>query len=186
MERSDKSRRQAPDVEPRVFSLYLFWTYRGKLAARNEWGLDDAGRALNAPVAQSSLVKLWILADRLGDIRLRNAAMDEMVDTARFDAKCAFELFPPDLIALIWSATTPGRSLRTLVIDYHISYVYIGDIQNAIDEYHPEFVKEPLLVSLVSNKADDWHLPFSIVEGQPCYYHDHDDKFTEQACLGHG
>lgn len=102
--------------------------------------------------------------------------MDEMVDTARFDAKCAFELFPTDLIALIWSATTPDRSLRTLVIDYHISYVCISDIQNAIDEYHPEFAKELLLVSLLSNKVDDWHLIFSIVEEQPCYYHDHDDN----------
>lgn len=141
---------------------------------------------VNAPVAQSSLVKLWILADRLGDFQLRNVAMDEMVDNARFDSRCAFELFPPDLIALIWSATTPDRSLRTLVIDYHIDWVYIGDIQNAIDEYHPEFVKELLLVSLASNKDDECHLPFQIVEEQPCYYHDHDEKFTEQNCLGHG
>jgi hypothetical protein len=80
--------------------LYLFWIYRGKLTARNEWGLNDAGRAVNTPVTQSSLVKLWILADRLGDIQLRNAAMDEMIDTARFDAKCSFELFPRDLIEL--------------------------------------------------------------------------------------
>lgn len=165
--------------------MYLFWIYRGKLTARNEWGLNDAGRAVNTPVTQSSLVKLWILADRLGDIQLRNAAMDEMIDTARFDAKCSFELFPPNLIALIWSATTPDRALLTLAIDYHISYVYIEDIQSAIDKYHPEFAKELLLVSLISNSADDWHLPCSIVEERPCYYHHHGDKFMEQACLGH-
>lgn len=43
------------------------------------------------------------------------------------------------------------NSLRTLVIDYHISYVCIGDIQNAIDEYHPDSMKG-LLLGLLADR----------------------------------
>lgn len=177
-----------PDVEPEIFSLYLFWVHRGKLAVRNGRHPRNEESVDDACAVQLSLVKLWILADRLGDIELRNAVIDEMVNTARHEYVCAPTLFSPEITVLIWSATTARRSLHTLLIDLYLSRAYAGDVQDLIDKYHPEFLKELLVAALFN--ADHEHRecnsPFLILEEQPCYYHDHDDKFTMEDCLEGG
>lgn len=123
-----------PDVEPDIFSLYLFWVHRGKLAVRNEWDLRDEDWYEHANLAQTRLIKLWILADRLADIKLRNATMDEMIAAVgRLSNEYSFDLFTPEMTNVVWSATTTGRPLRRLLLDYHISNVWVEDVEDNME-----------------------------------------------------
>jgi hypothetical protein len=172
-----------PDVEPCIFNLYLFWVYRGKLAVRNDWRIIQEDYSDTAPAIQSSLVKLWILADRLADIRLRTATVDEMMlATSNIARSDGVLLFLPELTVIAWSATTPGRSLRRLIVDYYVCQVLAKNIEDHMDRYHPGFVKELALAALrtVDDPCSPLEPPF--VKGI-CHCHEHDEKFSEQDCL---
>jgi hypothetical protein len=160
-----------PDVKPDIFSLYLFWVHRGKLAVRHEWDPRDEDWYKHANFVQGKLIKLWILADRLADIKLRNAAMDEMITAiGRLSIEVDYHLFTPVMTNLVWPATTPGRSLRQLLLDFHISNVWAENVEQYMDGYHPEFLKDLMLVAL--NKVVDQDglvTPFERVSSEPCY-----------------
>lgn len=175
-----------PDVEPDISSLYLFWVHRDKLALHNDWDPDGDDCEENALTVQTRLVKLWILADRLSDVRLCNIVIDEMVGaTEKSDSTGLFVLFPPDLTVLIWSATTAGRSIRRMVIDYYITYVCVEGVEKNMYEHHPDFLKELMLAALhvVDNISPHGLIPAEKTEKSGCYYHDHVEEIPEQDCL---
>ena len=174
-----------PDVELEIFSSYLFWIYRRRLPIRNEWDPRDDDCEEHAHLVQTRLTKLWILADRLADMKFRNATIDEMVAaTGRLGDDSNFVLFTPDMTNVVWSAKTPGRSLRRLLLDFYIGNVWAEYVEENMDDLHPEFVKELMLAAL--NKVDlqdsAFLTPFDRVSKEPCYYHDHDDEVREGGC----
>jgi hypothetical protein len=50
-------------------------------------------------------------------------------------------VFPPKLIEQIWSATTSGRSIRRLVVDYYVKHVSVEAMKAESELYHHEFTK---------------------------------------------
>ena len=171
-----------PDVDPASFNCYLLWVYRGRLPVRNEWDMYSDGWQERHLAVQSNLVKLWILADRLADARLRNAIMDEMVTaTGKLESRFESVLFNPEMTALAWSATTAGRPLRRLILDYYVLYVSVEDVEKDVDKHPPEFVKELMLDSLrmVDANCSNWRIP---VEMGRCHYHEHDETTPEHEC----
>lgn len=171
-----------PDVDPASFNCYLLWIYRARLPVRNEWDPDCDGWKSDALAVQSNLVKLWILADRLADARLRNAIMDEMVTaTDKLELAYGFVLFHPEMTVLVWSATTANRPLRRLILDYYVFYVSVEYVEKDVDKHHPEFVKELMLASLrmVDDRCEDWVYP---KEKGSCHYHEHDETTPEHEC----
>lgn len=170
-----------PDVDPAIFNYYLLWVYRGRLPVRNEWDVYCDGWEDDAIAVQSDLVKLWILADRLADVRLRNAIMDEMVTATSIFEFPGFVLFRPEMTVLAWPETTAGRPLRRLILDYYVFYVYASDVEQDVDKHHPEFVKELMLASLrmVDERCEDWLYP---KEKDRCHYHEHDETTPEHEC----
>lgn len=172
-----------PDVEPDIFSLYLFWVHRGKLAVRNERVTDGKHFADNTRATQTSLVKLWILADRLSDVRLCNTIIDEMIAATQIcDDIGGFVLFPPDLTVLIWSATTAGRPIRQLIIDYFITYVYVTKVEEVMDDHHPDFLKELMVAALhiVDVNAPNGMTPSERAGKFERQYHDHVEALSKQ------
>lgn len=175
-----------PGVDPDAFNLYLFWVHRGKLAFRNDWDPDGEDCEENALAVQDSLVKLWVLADRLADVRLCNTIIDEMgtaIEMCQYMG--GFTLFPPALTSFIWSATTAGRSIRQLITDYYITYVYAGDVEQNMDEHHPDFLKGLMLAALfiMDEYGATGPSPENRVARNGCHYHDHAEKSSEQDCL---
>ena len=170
-----------PDVDPAIFNYYLLWVYRGRLPVRNEWDVYCDDWEDDAIAVQSDLVKLWILADRLADVRLRNAIMDEIVAAMDKHKSAQLVLFRPEMTVLAWSATTAGRPLRQLILDYYVFYVYASDVEQDVDKHHPEFVKELMLASLrmVDDNCSNWRIP---VEMGRCHYHEHDETTPEHEC----
>ena len=171
-----------PDVDPAIFNCYLLWVYRGRVPVRNEWKFGRGNWEDDALAVQSNLVKLWILADRLTDVRLRNAIMDEMVTaTGKLGSIFDFVLFNPEMTVLTWSATTANRPLRRLILNYYVSYVYASDVEQDVDKHHPEFVKELMLASLrtVDERRSNVKAP---AEKGKCHYHEHDETAPEHEC----
>lgn len=100
------------------------------------------------------LVKLWLLGDRFADTKLRNVVVGHITSTiARLFIEDMTEVFTPEIITSIWSATTTGRALRRLVLDSYASYVRPDQLAEQIEELSPEFVKD-------LTKSDDLTAPF--------------------------
>lgn len=111
--------------------------------------------------------------------------MDEMIAAAgRLSYKCNFHLFTPDKTNVVWPATTPGSSLRRLILDFYISNVWVGDFEHSVDQLHPEFIWELMLAALNKvNHRGELITPFDRVAEESCYYHGHNDKFLKGDCL---
>lgn len=77
------------------------------------------------------------------------------------------------LITLIWETTTPDRNLRRLVLDYYLSTVLVEDVRVRVDEFHPEFIKDLLLLSLSVYEEEKEQL--DPCQREEAYYHDHDE-----------
>jgi hypothetical protein len=182
-----------PDVDNDVFRSYLFWIYREKIAIRNGVYLeakdDDVGLAELAQrgcAIHTSLAQLWILADRLADVRLRKAVLDEMASglskeygTPPPSQKDALLYFPPALTTLVWSNTTADRPLRRLALDYYNDCVWAREVKHRLDEFQPAFLGDFMVAAMLkAEKNEKYHRsPRGKVRkyGRRCY-HEHDEQ----------
>lgn len=74
-----------------MFNAYLLWVHREELPTALS---DDAFELVG------DLVRLWLLADRLADFRLRNAVIDGiLVELGSFTT--SLNVFPPELAAQV-------------------------------------------------------------------------------------
>lgn len=117
-----------PDVEPEVFHGYLQWVYRGDIvtlaiedgdpdlgAQEASWRSQGDGQALARAVEILSLAKLYIVASLLDDNRLKNATVDNFMDTAQgnFGEPGLTVAF----INYLWRNTMPADNFRQAVLD---------------------------------------------------------------------
>lgn len=82
-------------------------------------------------------------------------------------------IFPVHLTALIWDATTPGRAIRRFVLDYYMTTVFVRDIRARIDESHPEFIKDVMLLALEIDQGEQERVNPN--DREMVHYHDHDE-----------
>lgn len=148
------------DVNPDIFDAYVFWVYRKEL--------PPARPSDSIPLVED-LTRLWLLADRLADVRLRNTAIDAMIAEINGWTECV-NAFPSKVTTLIWSATTPGRSIRRMVIDYYVKHVDIDDIKEEVVGYHPDFTKDLMLKAVEVVRHNDRNI--CLRNREPGYYHD--------------
>lgn len=81
------------------------------------------------------------------------------------------------MITTIWLATTEGRPLRHLVLDYYAYSAESGSLESKFDEFHPEFIKILLLASLdIMNLGESSTDP---TDQGCCYYHEHDQLYSK-------
>ena len=154
-----------PDVELDVFNAYLLWAHRKDLPTAPS---DDAFELVEG------LVRLWLLADRLVDFRLRNAVIDALlVEISSFTT--SLNVFPPELAAQVWSATTPGRSIRRLIIDYYAKHVGAATVQADVVKYHPDFTKDLLVKAIEIVKNDEENICPS--KRDSCFYHEYESRY---------
>ena len=132
-------------VDPETFRAYLFWIHGRKIAFDVNFARQGVSASALYPTSLA-LAKLWLLADRLTTTKLRNDVMEALSRLlVSLDPKQGnlTDIFPPSMTVLIWPATTPGRSLRKLVVDYYAK-VPIPQIEEHAAEHHPDFIQELL------------------------------------------
>jgi hypothetical protein len=155
-----------PDVEPDTFNAYLLWVYRQEIPTAHP---KEALELIDG------LARLWLLGDRLADFRLCNAAMDGMIaEMIPYTLVTASNAIPPKLIEQIWSATTSGRSIRRLMVDYYVKHVRVKAMEAESADYNHEFTKDLMFKAMEVVEDDDWNICPS--NRDPEYYHDFDAR----------
>lgn len=160
-----------PQVDPDTFRAYLFWIHRRELAFSNISESQGVSASESYPLSLN-LANLWLLADRLTTTKLRNAvigALGRILMSLDHTQGSPIEMFPPSMTVLIWPATTKGRSLRRLVVDYYASKVPIAQVEQHFHEFHPEFVEELTQKIIQMHETTDSKLPTTQANG---YYHE--------------
>ena len=158
-----------PRVEEDVFNAYLLWVHRKELPTAPS---DDTFEMVG------DLVRLWLLADRLADFRLRNAVMDAIIVELNGFAT-PMNVFPPNLAAQVWSATTPGRPIRRLIIDYYAKHIGAATVKAEAVAYHPEFTRDLLVKAIEVVKNDDENICPS--KRDSSLYHEYESREAEVA-----
>jgi hypothetical protein len=164
-----------PDVDVGTFNCYLHWVFRREITVQHELKKGYTS-AQGAHGALEDLAKLWLLADRLADTRLRNLAIDTLhrvISAVVPDEDDWIEGITPEMTVLIWSATTAGRALRRLVLDYYAWAADSSSLELAKDKCHPEFLKDLLMKVMgikEGERSGSWE---THVKGNACYYHEH-------------
>jgi hypothetical protein len=154
-----------PEVDADVFNAYLLWAHRKELPTAPS---DDAFELVE------DLVRLWLLADHLADFRLRNAVIDAiLVELNSFTT--SLNVFPPELAAQVWSATTPGRSIRCLIIDYYAKHVGAATVQAQVADYHVDFTRDLLVKAIEVVKNDEENICPS--KRDSCFYHEYESRY---------
>ncbi|KAK3656400.1 hypothetical protein LTR56_003103 [Elasticomyces elasticus] len=130
IKRQDKTVK-LPEVEPETFELYATWSYFDKidLEALRLVKAGEANHLRRHEETQEqrevwasgtrSLMHLYVAADFLGDKELKKRTIDcltEIVETRH-------QLHGlRGLLLFVWKSTPPGSGLRTLLLDYIVSY----------------------------------------------------------------
>lgn len=155
-------------VDADTFRAYLFWIHGRKIAFNVNFARQGISASDLYPTSLA-LAKLWLLADRLTTTKLRNDVMEALsrllvsVDPKQGNPT---DIFPPSMTVLIWPATTSGRSLRRLVLDYYAK-VPIPVIEEHVAEHQPDFVQELLQKIVEDHEGTQSNLPTTQSNGDP-------------------
>lgn len=113
------------------FQLYADWVYLSTIGVED--GDDDADEVY---------CRIYILGDVLDDYRLRNAAMERLIDGLAFSAQPS-----PDTVWDVYERTPTGSPLRKFLVDRWIGRGDHEKFASDVELYSVEFVQE-LAVSL--------------------------------------
>jgi hypothetical protein len=115
-----------PDVEATVFERYVDWAYGNILVCGKETG------------TLRMLVQLYLLGDKLDDVKLRNKAIKALTNY------CVVDKISPctNIVKLIWNNTTPGSLLRKWVIDDLLMTGSRTSFQKNLPEHPSELIQQ--------------------------------------------
>lgn len=161
-----------PEDRPMTVETYIHWIYSDKLVLSVEETKE------NLFTLQVELAHLYPLADKLGDIRLKNSVMDVM--TGILDRHNAGP--NSDAEELLLASVPPQSPMRKLLVDLYVHSYGIGAAgPESIDKFPIEFIAE-IMQGLMERRS-------KIAGGDPldrqklhgCHYHEHNDKVPKCA-----
>lgn len=149
-----------PESSPKIFQIYMAWLFAGN-AAVEEVGHNATESKHSDVVEQRTLVKLYLLAQYLNDIKLRNQCLKVLV--SRTPAWKTL-LWPSDY-KLIWDSTMPGCLLRTMIIDEFIARSTRDGLAERITQYPTSLLQE-LAVALMQRAPTEDSQVFSLTSAK--------------------
>lgn len=120
-----------PEVSPDLFRVYLGWVYSHTVECDHAMADDDWAH-INE---QAKFCELYLLADALDDIKLRNKTMEIMVTQAR-------GLPHPHTLMRVYERTPCSSLIREMLVDRAVLRLRRDDFARYIAEYPAEFVQE--------------------------------------------
>jgi hypothetical protein len=121
-----------PEISIDDFQLYADWVYLSTIGVED--GDDDADKVY---------CRMYILGDVLDDYRLRNAAMERLIDGLKCTAQPN-----PDTVWDIYERTPTGSPLRKFLVDRTVGMGDHDKFAGDVELYPAGFVQE-LAVSLI-------------------------------------
>ena len=136
----------------KAFESYINWAYSDTLVAEST--VDEN---INMMIA------LYLLGDRLDDIKLRNKTLKALHSYASIDKRHP----GARTVTEIWHGTPPSSLLRKWVVDVTISKLKRTSFENSLTSYPSEFVQELALKALqqiptISSKEFQAKLPLYV------------------------
>ena len=101
-----------PEIEADTFRSYLHWIYSGNVVIEVEGANTEALRT-----KAEKLVKLYTCAEMLGDMRLRNAVIDALLER-----RGQYKAIPnPDAVSHAYGKTAENSPLRKLLVAQYLA-----------------------------------------------------------------
>ncbi|KAK0932298.1 hypothetical protein LTR29_016132 [Friedmanniomyces endolithicus] len=173
------------DDEPATFDAYLEFLYFGRITSLDAVKDHDARTRF--------LLKLYILTDKLGDLRSANSTIDQLADILWNSVPDLTEVLPA------WSSTPSGSPLRVLLID---TLPMFSDPRELMERVEDDDVPKDLAVALArrlgafvgiimavgSPEISAKNPAFSklVPMGDHCKYHQHDASHPRCKGASHG
>jgi hypothetical protein len=139
-----KTRRvNLPEEEPAVFHDYVHFLYRRTLCVKSDSndGIDE----------QESLLKLYVLAEKLQDMDMKNVVMEAMYNC--FCEICTGENHTPNVecIRIVYEGTPAGSPMRRLLVDFYT--YYHGASSFKVDDDYPYELLHELTINLLTKRT---------------------------------
>jgi hypothetical protein len=116
-----------PDISAYAFQHYVDWAYGDVLVSGKD--IDE-----NLTI----LVELYLLGDKLDDVKLRNKAIKALTSCGYADNTSP----GPKLINLVWDSTTPNSPLRRWIVDENILRGSRPYFETCLTTYPAEFTQQ--------------------------------------------
>lgn len=152
-----------PEVEADTFRSYVHWLYTGNVVV-------SGNRFFANEHTLRKLTDLYIAADMLLDLSLRNATTDALLEAL---ASSKFICPTKATIELTWSATLKTSTIRKVYIDYFQAADRIHFFSTWKDTLPAEFLSDVLLAKLQSDTTT-WGTAKTLAER--CQYHEHNSQ----------
>ena len=133
-----------PEVAPQAFQQYLSWVYSGELDLSSPNSNDmDTLQALHGLLFESDrfvakAIELYLLADKLDDIHLRNKTVEMLVlDSSRLPR--------PSTAHRVWMNTHEKSPLRRVIIDRATMLTKRAFLAQSLTKYPEDFIQQVAL-----------------------------------------
>ena len=138
-----------PEVKPVDFQTYCSWIYTGQVA---DGTCTTASTNDERRQEYDQTIQLYLLADKLDDVQLRNRATIKLFHSMR----SGDQLVNSTAINLVWESTLIGSPLIKMLVDTYITRLSRAVFAENISLYPAEFVKEIALAALHAAPLRTW------------------------------
>lgn len=159
-------------MEVETFKSYVHRVYTGDVVLEIDSSDSTTENKLSKLLVD--LVKLYIAADSLGDMRLRNSVIDRLM-TATEEANRKGP--SPQAITLAYGATPTGSNLRKLFVDY---YLYLREENASWFKDHADCFPKAFLIDYAYNNMARYSEKAVMPSTKNrCKYHEHNDELPK-------
>lgn len=175
-----------PDDDADIFEIYLHWLYSSEVhVGDTEMTLEDEEEYGNEVRFDMRCVRLFVLADKLGDVTAANAVSDRIVDNCEETRN----LFSKRAVRVAFEQLPQNSPLRRFCIDYYVHECHTTDIQPLTDdEATPKAALAAMLLEKTRLDSDNrGERMQDVFQNQytTCHkkeYHQHDDAHPPEKC----
>lgn len=154
-----------PETRPSVFEDYLHWIYTGTITAIEN-------NPDNSLLQNRCLTRLYLAADKLDDILLRNAAIDSLLTLF----SCGQLKVNSSLFSETYEGTTENSPLRRLLVDIYLSTSNTADWVQREAEHLPRQFLVDLVCGRMEKSNEKTPAPN---KNDRCKYHEHSQRSSE-------
>lgn len=163
-----------PEDEPKIFQLYLEYVYETSNAGIIEGSSDN----------MADRTKIYVLADKLGDIKSMNAIIDDFL----LDSDLYKDLPSERSVRVAFKQTTESSPLRRLLVDYYVHEAHRTSWNKELLKMPRAFLEAVLMQQrLLQDEYRDATIretfKLKVSERVDCYYHKHDETCPSRKCL---
>lgn len=135
-----------PEIDVDTFQLYIHWVYSDTIdlsGIDTSCGCSQSAESIHDDDCKGRndiylLARLYVAGDFLLDVRVRNSAIDKMLECLRDRV----DIISSSTLAYIWENTAAGCPLRSCLFDVLTSELRDTGLRGEYSNYSPEFLFE--------------------------------------------